>query len=417
MSENATINQSVQVGVQTGAGAVPATRRLRTLSVTPNVAVETAAIRTTGDKFAATVVKTKEWSTVSVEGTPDYRELGYLLASCVGNGVETVDGSEHTQVWQTNRACSDTVRPLTVERGKVCGTAIRASDVHLSGLTLGWRRSDGTGTVSAEGFGKALELDTTLTGNQVTELTISGTPTDGTFTLDVNTVETAAIAYDATASTVAAAVEAVLGTGATVIGTGGPLPTNPVTLEFAGTVAQTAVTVAVNDDSVTGGTPAVTVDTAADTPDEFDPLPIIAEHVRVEIDGTPLPRVLSVDIELGDRVSPVWYLDQDASWASTVETEPSLTVSLLMAFDGDAEGIVNLLRTNTVDVLDVVAEGPVVSGVQSRFELTTSFAVEGVEEFSDEDGVYAIGFTLRAVYVNGGPTFTLVNTGNPDLFV
>ena len=182
MSENASIQQSVQIGVQTGSGSVPATRRLRTMSVTPNVTVETAAIRTNGDKFAATVVETKEWSTVNVEGTPDYRELGYILAACVGNGVESVNGSEHTQVWETNRNCPDTLRPLTVERGSHCGTAVRTEDVHLAGFTLSFRRSDGSGTLSADGFGKPLELNTTLTGNQITEIAITGVPTSGTFT-------------------------------------------------------------------------------------------------------------------------------------------------------------------------------------------------------------------------------------------
>jgi hypothetical protein len=418
MSESAAIHQSVQVGVQTGEGATPATRRLRTLSVTPNVAVETASIKTAGEKFGATVVKTKEWSTVSVEGTPDYRELALLLAACVGNGTETIVEGAHVQTWATRQNGSDELRPLTVERGSVGGTAVRTEDVHLAGFTLSWQRSDGTGSVSADGFGKALEVGTTLTGNQVTTVALTGTPESGTFTLDVNGAVTAAISVDATAADVAAAIEAALNVAAgTVIATGGPFPANPVTVEFNGTLAQSGVSVAVDDNDLDDGAPTVTDTTAAGTPYEYDPLPILAEHVLVEIDGTPQNRVLSVEVELTDRHAPVWYLDRDASWASTVETEPSLTVSLLVAFDAQAEAVLNQLRTSATDYLTISALGPVVGGVQNTLTIESPFAVESVEEFSDEDGVYAIGFSLRAIHADGdGPTFTLVNNGVWELW-
>lgn len=92
--------------------------------------------------------------------------------------------------------------------------------------------------------------------------TLTGTATGGTFTLtaqrpDVNVpVTTAALAFNATAAAVLAALQAVLGPGQAASSSGGPLGTGAVTLNF-GTFFPILV---VNGALLTGGTvtPAVT---------------------------------------------------------------------------------------------------------------------------------------------------------------
>jgi hypothetical protein len=81
----------------------------------------------------------------------------------------------------------------------------------------------------------------------------TGTTTAGTFTLTFPGYGvTAAIAYGASASTVATAVQAV--TGGTVTGGGGALPTS-TTLTFSGGLAATPIaTPIVNNTNLTGGT-------------------------------------------------------------------------------------------------------------------------------------------------------------------
>jgi hypothetical protein len=71
--------------------------------------------------------------------------------------------------------------------------------------------------------------------NQVQTVTITGTPTGGTFTLAFNGAVTAAIAFNATAATVKAALEALpnVGAGATTV-TGGPGPGTPWIVTFVG---------------------------------------------------------------------------------------------------------------------------------------------------------------------------------------
>jgi hypothetical protein len=117
-----------------------------------------------------------------------------------------------------------------------------------------------------------------LTGSSVNEvqtLTITGTPTGGTFRLSFKSVSTAAIAFNASAAAVQAALEAIstVGTG-NVVATGGPLPATAVVLTFQGQLAGTNVPlITVNTPAFTGGTtPTATV--AETTPGSglYDPL-------------------------------------------------------------------------------------------------------------------------------------------------
>jgi phage tail protein X len=114
-----------------------------------------------------------------------------------------------------------------------------------TGLSLAWAAP--AGTAAPAGVAGTAGVQT---------VTITGTPTGGTFTLTWNGLTTAPIAYNATASAVAAAVNALPG-AASVTATGGPLPTG-VVLTFPALISQAALTA--NGAALTGGTtPAVTV--------------------------------------------------------------------------------------------------------------------------------------------------------------
>jgi len=85
-------------------------------------------------------------------------------------------------------------------------------------------------------------------------LSISGTPTGGTFTLSYKGQTTAAIAYNAAAAAVQSALAALstIGTG-NVSCSGGALPGTPVVIAFTGTLANDT-TLLTHTDSFTGGT-------------------------------------------------------------------------------------------------------------------------------------------------------------------
>lgn len=104
----------------------------------------------------------------------------------------------------------------------------------------------------------------TTATNEVQTVTITGSPTGGTFTLTYSGQTTAGIAFNAVASAVQAALEALsnLAPGDVTVG-GGPGPGTPYTVTFGGTLAVTDVAqMTASGASLTGGTtPAVAVTT------------------------------------------------------------------------------------------------------------------------------------------------------------
>lgn len=99
--------------------------------------------------------------------------------------------------------------------------------------------------------------------NEVQRVTITGTPTGGTFTLTYDGQTTAAIAYNAIASEVQSKLEALsnIDVGDVTV-TGGPLPGSFVTVTFGGDLGTRDVAQMTATSSLTGGTtPAVAVTT------------------------------------------------------------------------------------------------------------------------------------------------------------
>jgi hypothetical protein len=95
--------------------------------------------------------------------------------------------------------------------------------------------------------------------DEIQNVLISGIPTGGTFTLTFGAQTTTAIAYNATAAAVQAALVALSSIGAgNVSVTGGPGPLVGWQIEFTGSMAKTAEALITATSSLTGGTtPAV----------------------------------------------------------------------------------------------------------------------------------------------------------------
>ncbi len=107
------------------------------------------------------------------------------------------------------------------------------------------------------------DVITTGGTNEVQTVTITGTPTGGTFTLTFGGQTTSGIAYNAIASAVQTALQALstIGTSNATV-TGGPGPGTPYVVTFTGALASTNVAQMTATSSLTGGsTPAVAVTT------------------------------------------------------------------------------------------------------------------------------------------------------------
>lgn len=169
---------------------------------------------------------------------------------------------------------------LTVNGKSVSFTATAATVANVTaGLAAAWEAetdpavaeitaTDSTTHVTLTGAaGVPFTVSAGISGsanNEVQTVTITGSPTGGTFTLTYSGQTTAGIAYNADAATVDAALEALSNIGAgDVTCTGGPLPGTAVIVEFTGALAATNVAeMTASGAGLTGGSsPAVAIAT------------------------------------------------------------------------------------------------------------------------------------------------------------
>lgn len=144
-------------------------------------------------------------------------------------------------------------------------------------------------------------------------------------------------------------------------------------------------------------------------PTSLSEVPMLAKEVDVFLDtthgglgATKLSRAFKATFKMGSKANPVWTLNSaEDSFASHVETAPAVTLQLLM--EADDEGMAQLPKMRAGDTLfvrvqatsDTLAGGV---GKPYQFTLDGAFKIADVDDFSDEDGVYAIQWTLGTVY-------------------
>lgn len=127
-----------------------------------------------------------------------------------------------------------------------------------------------------------------------------------------------------------------------------------------------------------------------------------ANTTAATIGTTKLSRAIKGTFELGSRYLPLWVVDAaQASYVNTVEAEPELKMTMLQV--ADTEGMENLvsLRAGTTRFFRFEALGPSIyvgaSPQRHKLWIDVAAQVSDVSEPSDEDGVYAIEWTLGGV--------------------
>lgn len=124
MPERSTISQVVQIGVEvTESVAVPATKLLQAMGISPSLQAETSDFRPMGNKYRTLVIPGKEWVEAGLEGLGTFDEIIYPLASLVGTPVTATVGTTGKQhVFTPSSTAEDTIKSFTVEQG----SALRA---------------------------------------------------------------------------------------------------------------------------------------------------------------------------------------------------------------------------------------------------------------------------------------------------
>lgn len=186
--------------------------------------------------------------------------------------------------------------------------------------------------------------------NDVQTINLGGTPTGGTFTITVqypvgNSLTTAAIAYNASAATVQAALAALANVGSgNVTVTGSAQPGNTQTITFGGALAARPVPViTATITGLTGGSPTVTIvhSTTGSTGGAF------GTYASGNSDGTQLAEaILAIDCV----VDAAGYASFSSSGAGGLWGEKALTVPAYYAGDFNVADLIGL-DANAVTVM------------------------------------------------------------------
>jgi hypothetical protein len=183
--------------------------------------------------------------------------------------------------------------------------------------------------------------------NDVQTLTTTGVPTGGTFTLTFNGATTTAIAYNASAATVQAALQALTSIGSgNITAAGGPLPT-AVVLTFAGSLAgQYQNLITGNSTLLTGGTtPAVVVAHTTSGQGQYDAqgawADLGATKTGIQLSRNNTEEVFDVDQVFGEIQS------QPTAWEMMVRTSlaEATLAHVQIAWEG---GAITVDATQTV---------------------------------------------------------------------
>lgn len=122
MPEVATVNNVVQVGVESTPGtSVAANKLLQTLSIEPSVSAEIQTFRPAGAKYVTLAALGKEFVEAKLSGQATYTEIVYPLSSVLVAATPTQisppSGTAYRWTFTPAQSSTDTVKTFTVEHG------------------------------------------------------------------------------------------------------------------------------------------------------------------------------------------------------------------------------------------------------------------------------------------------------------
>lgn len=360
----------------------------------------------------------QEWSTFSVEGESylDYNSIIYLLAGVIGAPVSSVsDGGTlaHDHLFTLSSTGQNTVQTFTIRKG-TADSAEQAAYGLFTGMNLGFTRT-ARPSFGGDGIAQKIDESVVIGTNHVGLITITGVPEGGTFTVTVTVPggsgqTTAGIAYNAIASAVTSALEALSNVASgelTATGSAG----GPYTLTASGALADKLLTIAASGASLTGGTaPAATATVVqAGGPVEIDVEPVLAGQVSVYLDATAgalgttkLLGEYAIDSSLTGRYEPEWVLDAARpSWKQHVLAKPDHGITLRLANDATARAFMSAVRNGTKKFLRVEANGPadgIESGQAHLFRLDACLNFNAVPSREAEGSASSLSYGARLAH-------------------
>jgi hypothetical protein len=415
MPERASVFENVKWGVESLAApgvVVPAIKQLQSVGVEAQPKIGTSRFRPPGTKFDTQIIPGQDYSTLKLTGKLDFVNILYPLASVLNiPTLSTVGTNGRKWAFVSNVSSYDTSQTYTLDIGSpIRAGRVSAAQVDEFGISFKRDMADLSGTLIAKQYTDPV----TVTGNAVFTLTFTGVVSGGTFTLTYAAQTTSAIAYNATASAVQIALQALstIGNG-NVLVTGGPGPAAFV-IQFVGALGNQIITPPTGTfSSLTGSTPGGAIATTqAGVAVTVLPAQIVfpssvsvfADTTAAALGTTRLLRVLQADFKIAGRWKPLWTINSlEASYAVTTESAADVTLKLKMSADGAGMAYLQALRGNqtTTYFFQISATGPALPAPDTAFNyafvLQLACQVESPDSMGDESGAEAVDWTFRAV--------------------
>lgn len=400
------------LGKETTKGtAVTPTTRLKGARLMFQPQADEEDIRYQGDLLPGDYVNIAEMAEASIDGYPTFDEMGLLLASVFGipqSELVATGVYRHTFVFDPRGPSNP--QTYTHQYGDK-NHAEETTYMLVGELGWGWSRKE---RVSLNGRAIGQKITDGLAGldagaSAVQTLTISGVPTGGTYRLRFNGQTTTAIAFDADAAAIDAALEALsnIGAGDVLVSGAGPF-----TITFGGALAGTAmpvIEVPVEFMLLTGGTTpnAVVVITTLGGYTEFRCVPILpgmnTNYYAATLAGLAagkLSKPRRFNVSAGGRYEDVWWLDASLpSFAEHAEGQMTLVSSMVLNADTTASGIRADVNAPTPKYLRHEFVGPVISG-GNTYKLTLDMAVKvrQTRQFSNDGAIYGREFEFGCCF-------------------
>ena len=181
------------------------------------------------------------------------------------------------------------------------------------------------------------------------------------------------------------------------------------------------------DESTIGGTMIATAledgITLTATPTEIALVPITGPQISVYAEdtvaalagATKLEGAITAEWSLTNRFGPAWFLNGENEYTQHVELEPTLEMTLMQEADAEGMELLPIMRTGATKYIRIEAVGGVIGAGPAtyKFTLDTACKVTDVGDFSDQEGVYAIEYTLGGFHdatLGGATKAVVINT-------
>lgn len=413
LADRITVHQSLYFGKETTKGTSVATpKRFKTLKfeIQPKVAMKED--RGAGDKMPVGHYLMTEHSEIPYSGHPSYNEMGWVLSSVIGQPTTAaLDGfpTAFRHVFNINTRTDDTVNTFTM----IFGDSARCHKVVYAQL-LNWslKFQNKDAEMSGNGVaGRISDAATLPTGvAEVQTLTITGTPTGGTFKLKFRGHETAALAYNIAGAALQTALRALASIGATGLSVSGA---GPYVVTFADNLLGMNVEpLELSNNAFTGGTsPSMTIaETTRGGFTEMDIHPILPGGVSVYIADTYAglsagrqTRVFMMDTNVTEKGNEFFALnDANESFAAIAEAPMKGIVKMLAMAGTEAMALLTAIRAGATKYIRIEALSPAAVTIDgtNRFRMAIELCTSVAEfnPYKDEGGVYAAEFTMSAKF-------------------